>query len=294
MTVGFTAGIAVVILSSQLKDLFGLHLTGPEPGHIIPKLIALAGAFRSFSVASFELAIGVATAIFTFRRYLPAWPGMLIAVAGAALIAFGLHLPVETIASRFGGIPRMLPSPHLPVFTISKIIPLIPAVLSFTLLGSIESLLSAVVADRMTERRHRPNMELVAQGIANIGSALFGGLAVTGTIARTATNVRAGAKSPVSGILHAVFLLAFMIIAAPLAGYIPVSALAGVLLVVSWNMVEKREFAQMFRHWREGLVLMATFGVTVVEDLTMGILAGCGLALAFWAFDRLRKRAEPA
>ena len=292
MTIGFTAGIAVVILASQLKDLFGLHLTGPEPGHIIPKLIVLAGAFRTFSAASFGLAVGVAAAIFTIRRFLPAWPGMLIAVAAAALIAFGLHLPVETIASRFGGIPRMLPSPHLPVFAVDKIIPMIPAILSFTLLGSIESLLSAVVADRMTDRRHRPNMELVAQGIANIGSALFGGLAVTGTIARTATNVRAGAKSPISGILHAIFLLAFMIIAAPLAGYIPVSALAGVLVVVSWNMIERHEVAALLGRWRTGLVLMATFGVTVAEDLTMGILSGCGLALAFWAFDRVRNRAE--
>ncbi|MEI7931806.1 MAG: SulP family inorganic anion transporter [Alphaproteobacteria bacterium] len=290
VTVGFTAGIAVVILASQLKDLFGLHLTGPEPGHIIPKLMALAGAFGTFSLASFALAAAVAASIFAFRRFLPSWPGMLIAVAVASLAAWGLGLPVETIASRFGGVPRMLPSPHLPVLDATMAMSLVPAVLSFTLLGSIESLLSAVVADRMTERRHRPNMELVAQGFANIGSALFGGLPVTGTIARTATNVRAGARSPVSGILHSLFLLAFMLMAAPLMGFIPVSALAGILVVVAWNMIEKREFAQMFRTWRTALILTATFGLTVAFDLTMGILSGCGLALLFWGWDRLRGR----
>ncbi len=294
VTVGFTAGIAVVILASQLKDLFGLHLSGPEPGRIIPKIMTLAAAFGTFGPASFMLSTGVAATIFTLRRFTPSWPGMLIAVVAASSAAWALHLPVDTIASRFGGVPRMLPSPHLPDMDLGKILPLIPAVLSFTLLGSIESLLSAVVADRMTDRRHRPNMELVAQGVANMGSALFGGLAVTGTIARTATNVRAGARSPVAGILHSIFLLAFMVIVGPLAGYIPVSALAGVLLVVSWNMIERREFAQMFRHWRPALVLLATFGVTVAEDLTMGILSGCGLSLMFWGWDRPRGRARKA
>jgi SulP family sulfate permease len=154
----------------------------------------------------------------------------------------------------------------------------LPAAMSFTLLGAVESLLSAKVADSMTGRRHRSNMEVVAQGLANIGSALFGGICVTGTIARTATNVRAGARSPISGILHSVFLLVFMIVAAPLAAYIPLSALAGVLLVVCWTMAEKVEFIQLLKNWRTAVVVLVTFGVTLAHDLTSGIVAGCVLA----------------
>jgi SulP family sulfate permease len=154
----------------------------------------------------------------------------------------------------------------------------LPAAMSFTLLGAVESLLSAKVADSMTGRRHRSNMEVVAQGLANIASALFGGICVTGTIARTATNVRAGARSPISGILHSVFLLVFMIVAAPLAAYIPLSALAGVLLVVCWTMAEKVEFIQLLKNWRTAAVVLVTFGVTLAHDLTSGIVAGCVLA----------------
>lgn len=290
VTVGFTAGIALVILSSQLKDLFGLTLSGPEPGHIIPKLAALISAAGSFSPATFILAVSVAAIIFLQRRFAPTWPGMLIAVVAASAVAAIFHLPVETIASRFGDVPRLPPAPHLPHISLEKILAVAPAALSFTLLGSIESLLSAVVADRMTQRRHRPNMELIAQGLANVGSALFGGIAVTGTIARTATNIRAGAKSPVSGMLHALFLLAFMLVAGPLTGFIPVSALAGLLIVVSWNMIERGEFARLLSAPRTAVILIATFGVTIAADLTMGILSGCGLAVLFWAIDRVRAR----
>ena len=161
---------------------------------------------------------------------------------------------------------------------------MLPAALSFTLLGGVESLLSAKVADGMTGRKHRSNMELVAQGLANVASALFGGLCVTGTIARTATNIRAGAKSPIAGIMHSVFLLLFMVAAAPLASFAPLAALAGVLLVVCWNMAEKREFADLLRNWRSALVLLATFGLTIAKDLTFGIVAGCVIAagLALW------------
>jgi len=163
---------------------------------------------------------------------------------------------------------------------------ILPTALSFTLLGGVESLLSAKVADGMTGRKHRYNMELVAQGIANMASALFGGISVTGTIARTATNIRAGARSPIAGMLHAVFLLIFMLVAAPLASFIPLSALAGLLVVVSWNMAEKKEFLDLLRDWRTALVLIATFGLTLVENLTVGILAGCLLAAVFAIFDR--------
>jgi SulP family sulfate permease len=166
---------------------------------------------------------------------------------------------------------------------------ILPAALSFTLLGAVESLLSAKVADGMTGRKHRYNMEVVAQGVANIASALFGGISVTGTIARTATNIRAGACSPVAGMMHALFVLIFMLVGARLAGFIPLSALAGVLVVVCWNMAEKEEFVRLLHDWRSGAVLLATFGLTLVEDLTVGIIAGCVLAAAFAVVDRVRR-----
>jgi len=287
VTVGFTAAIAVTILASQLKDLFGLRLAGPEPGPVVPKLAALANAAPTASVAACGVALGVTAIALAIRRLRPLWPSMLIAVAGASAVAALGHLPVETIGSRFGGIPHGLPVPHLPAITAPKLVAILPTALSFTLLGGIESLLSAVVADGMTGRRHRSNMELTAQGLANMASAMFGGIAVTGTIARTATNVRAGARSPVAGMLHAAFLLAFMLLAAPLASYVPVSALAGVLVVVAWNMAEKAEIARLLRNPQTGLVLAATFVLTVLRDLTSGILCGCLLAALLWLGPRL-------
>jgi SulP family sulfate permease len=172
--------------------------------------------------------------------------------------------------------------PALPQISGGLILRLLPVALSFTLLGGVESLLSAKVADSMTGRKHRSNMELVAQGIANIGSALFGGIAVTGTIARTATNVRAGAKSPLSGMMHALFVLLFLAVAAPLAAFVPLSCLAGVLVVVCWYMVEKA----LLRRWPTAVVLVSTFGLTVLRDLTTGIVAGCALAALFAIFHR--------
>src|SRR3569832_1017084 len=214
---------------------------------------------------------------------------MLIAVLVASVAAAALHLPVETIATRCGGIPSGLPAPHLPPISFALIWKILPSALSFTLLGGIESLLSAKVADGMTGRKHRPNMELVAQGLANIVSALFGGIAVTGTIARTATNIRAGATSPLSGILHSAFLLAFMLVAAPLAGFIPLSALAGVLVVVAWHMAEKKVFVHLLTAWRSAAVLLATFLLTLLFDLTTGIVAGCLLAACIAAIDAARR-----
>jgi SulP family sulfate permease len=203
---------------------------------------------------------------------------MLIAVAGAAVICTVMHVPVETIGSRFGGIPRGLPLPALPPVSLEKIQDVLPSAVAFALLGSIESLLSAVVADGMTGRRQRSNCELVAQGVANIGSGLFGGICVTGTIARTATNVRAGAHGPVSGMLHSIFLLLFILIAAPLAGFIPLASLAGVLMVVCWNMAEKQAFATLLRVSRgDALVLLATFFLTIFRSLTEAILVGFAL-----------------
>lgn len=244
VTVGFTSGIAVIIFASQLSELFGLTLPSKEPGELIEKLIALgeaAGTVNPAAVGVAALTIGV---VLGLKRLRPTWPGMLIAAAAAALAAYALSLPVETIGTRFGGIPRSLPLPALPAFSLEHVQAVFPDAVAFALLGAIESLLSAVVADGMTGRWHRSNCELVAQGFANIGSALFGGICVTGTIARTATNVRAGAHGPVSGMLHSGFLLLFMLIAAPLASYIPLAALAGVLALVAWNMVEKTAFAR--------------------------------------------------
>jgi sulfate permease, SulP family len=212
------------------------------------------------------------------KRFLPRWPGMLVAIGLAAFIAWALGLPVETIGSRFGDLPHTLPLPALPRFTPELAKAVLPDAMAFALLGAIESLLSAVVADGMTGRRHRSNCELVAQGIANIASSLFGGICVTGTIARTATNVRAGAHGPFSGMFHALFLLLFMFVAAPLASYIPLSALAGVLAVVAWNMVERQAFATLIRSSRgDAIVLLATFLLTIFRDLTEGILVGFGL-----------------
>jgi SulP family sulfate permease len=278
VTVGFTCGIAVTILASQLRDLGGLTLAGGEPGHLGPKLVALAKALPTLNPSALVIGLGSAALIFTIQRLRPMWPGMLIAVVLASVAAVLLSLPVETIGSRFGGVPNSLPFPSLPVITPARLIELLPAALSFTLLGGIESLLSAKIADGMTGRKHRYNMELVAQGISNVASALFGGLCVTGTIARTATNIRAGARSPVSGMLHAAFLLVFMMVAAPLAHYIPLSALAGLLLVVCWNMADKKEFVELLHHWRPTLVLLTTFIVTLVVDLAVGITAGCIVA----------------
>jgi len=281
VTVGFTCGIAVTILASQLKDLGGLTLAGHEPGPLIPKLMALGQALPTAGLAPLALGIATAAVIFGFRRWRPTWPGMLIAVVAASLAAAMLHLPVETIASRFGAMAHGLPMPKAPTVSVHLLLQILPAALSFTLLGGVESLLSAKVADGMTQRKHRSNMELVAQGIANVASAFFGGISVTGTIARTATNIRAGACSPVSGMMHAGFILLFMLIAAPLAGFVPLSALAGLLVVVSWNMAEKEEFRRLLRDWRTASVLLATFGLTLVRDLTAGIVAGCVLAALF-------------
>jgi sulfate permease, SulP family len=278
VTVGFTAGIAVIIFVSQLRDLFGITLTAKEPGELIPKLEVLARGLHTTNVSAVAVAAVSIAIVVVLRKLRPHWPGILIAVVVAALATWALSLPVETIGTRFGGIPRELPSPALPMFSLEKARAVLPDAIAFALLGAIESLLSAVVADGMTGRRHRSNCELVAQGFANIGSALFGGICVTGTIARTATNVRAGARGPISGMLHSVLLLLFMLIAAPLASYIPLAALASVLVIVAWNMAEKQEFATLIRSSRgDATVLLATFLLTVFRDLTEGILVGFAL-----------------
>ncbi|TFV36856.1 SulP family inorganic anion transporter [Bradyrhizobium frederickii] len=278
VTVGFTAGIAVIIFASQLRDLSGITLAGKEPSEFVPKLLALAGGLDTLNPSAVAVAVVSIAMIAALRIWRPSWPGILIAVVFAAVVCAAFSLPVETIGSRFGGIPRELPSPALPAFSVAKATAVLPDAIAFALLAAIESLLSAVVADGMTGRRHRSNCELVAQGAANIGSALFGGICVTGLIARTATNIRAGARGPLAGMLHAVFLLLFMLIAAPLASYIPLAALASVLVVVAWTMAEKHEFGTLLRSsWGDAVVLLATFLLTIFRDLTEGILVGFAL-----------------
>ncbi|UTW51784.1 SulP family inorganic anion transporter [bacterium SCSIO 12827] len=278
VTVGFTAGIAVIIFASQVRDLLGLTLAVPEPGPLLDKLPVLWRGLPSVNGAALALSAGTVLIIAGMSRFLPRWPGMLIAVAGAALATGVLNLPVETIGTRFGGIPQGVPLPALPEVTWIKVQAVLPNAVAFALLGAIESLLSAVVADGMTGRRHRSNCELVAQGIANVGSGLFGGICVTGTIARTATNVRAGAHGPVAGIMHSLFLLGFILVAAPLAAYIPLASLAGVLAIVAWKMIEKHAFATLIRASRgDALVLLATLGLTIFRDLTEAIVVGFAL-----------------
>lgn len=275
VTVGFTAGIAVIIFASQLRDLLGLSLSGTEPAAVIPKLEALAAALPSVNTAAVGVAFGSIALMAAIRRYQPHWPAYLIAVVLGALAVAIFGLPVETIGSRFGGIPDSLPVPRLPAITADEVIRMMPSALSFALLSGIESLLSAVVADSMTGRRHRSNCELVAQGAANVVSAVFGGICATGLIARTATNIRAGARSPMAGIFHAIFVLLFMVVAAPLARFIPLAALAAVLAIVAWNMAEKHAFSVLLRTSRgDATVLLATFVLVVFRDLTTGILTG--------------------
>ena len=280
VTVGFTAGIAVIIFVSQLKDSLGLRLSGHEPGEIIPKIEALARAGQTISVSAVVVCLATIGIILIVRKLRPTWPGMLIAIVVAALGAWALGLPVETIGSRFGQLPSTLPLPAVPAMSFAKVQAVLPDVLAFAFLGAIESLLSAVVADGMTRRYHRPNIELMAQGIANIGTALFGGICVTGTIARTATNIRAGARGPLAGMIHSLALLLFMLVAAPLCSFIPMAALAGVLMLVAWNMVEKHAFVALMRS--SGItatVLAATMLLTVFRDLTEGIIAGVILSV---------------
>ena len=275
VTVGFTAGIAVIILASQFKDLFGLTMPGSEPSEFIAKLGVLWGARASLTPSAIMVSLGTIVAIEAMRRANPAWPRLLIAITLASLAVYVLDLPVETIGSRFGELPATLPAPGLPTVSLASVTAALPFAASFALLGAIESLLSAVVADGMSGAAHRSNVELVAQGVANMGAALFGGFCVTGTIARTATNVRAGSRGPVSGMLHSVFILAFMFVAAPAASHIPLAALAGVLAVVAWNMVEKDAFWALLRSsWGDALVLVTTFLLVIFRDLTEGIVIG--------------------
>jgi len=288
VTVGFTAGIAVIIFASQLKELLGLDLPS-EPADFVPKLRALWDARGTVNLEAVGVGALALVVIVALRKWRPTWPGFLLAVITAAVIAWAFNFDVATISSRFGELPRSLPEPTIPPFSLGKLQAVLPDAAMVALLGAIESLLSAVVADGMSGRRHRSNCELVAQGVANIGSVVFGGIPVTGTIARTATNVRAGAKGPISGMLHAGYLLVFMLVAAPLAGYIPLAALGAVLVVVAWNMAERDDFMVLLGASRgDRLILLSTFLLTVFVNLMAGITVGVVLG----AFIFLHRMAE--
>lgn len=274
VTTGFTAGIAVIIFSSQVKDLLGLPLA-EAPAEFLPKWRAYAGVLGQANLSAAAIGGGSLAALIALRRYCPRLPGALaVVILSSVVVAWG-HLPVETIGSRFGGIPRMLPAPSLPAMDLSRLHALLPDAITIAALAAIESLLSAVVADGMTGDRHNSNAELFGQGIANIASVLFGGIPATGAIARTATNIRAGAHGPLSGIIHAGTLLAFMLIAAPLAQSIPLAALAAILVMVAYNMSEWRAFRHLLRAPRsDQAVLLVTFGLTVLVDLNTAIEVG--------------------
>jgi SulP family sulfate permease len=289
--VGFTSGIAVIIFASQVRELLGLDIAA-EPAALLPKIAALWSNLNTIKPATVLLSLLAVALIVGIRHFRPRWPALLIGVAIPSLLTYLLQVDVATIGTRFGGVPSTLPVPSLPPFDLAKIQAVLPDAIAIALLGSIESLLSAVVADGMTGRRHRSNCELVAQGTANIGAVAFGGMCVTGTIARTATNIRSGARGPVSGMLHALYILIFMWFCAPLAAYIPLASLGAVLAVVSWNMAEKREFARLMRvSWGDAAVLGATFLLTIFADLMIAIAAGVTLS-AFLFLHRMAEAVE--
>lgn len=279
---GFTAGIAVIIATSQVKDFLGLSLDN-VPAEFLPKWQAYFGAMSSVHFATVLVGLGALAAIILFKKFAPRLPGFLIAIILASVVVALLKLPVETIGTRFPDMPAGLPMPSLPVLSWAVIVELLPSAFTIAFLAGIEALLSAVVADGMTGTRHRSNQELIAQGVANLGSMLFGGLPATGAIARTATNIKAGAKTPVAGMMHALFLLLFILFASDFMAYVPMAALAAILFMVAWGMSELDRFVALLRMPNgDRAILLLTFGLTVFVDLTVAI--GVGVTLASWLF----------
>jgi SulP family sulfate permease len=273
--VGFTSGIAVIIFSSQVKDFFGLSM-GAVPAEFLDKWEAYALHIHTINPYTVAVAAGSLLVMLVWQRFITKIPGSLIALIVSTVLVYALQLPVETIGSRFGSIPSSLPMPSLPEgVSLATIRQLFPSALTIALLGGIEALLSAVVADGMTGGKHRSNMELVAQGIANLVVPFFGGIPATGAIARTATNIKNGAKTPIAGIVHAITLFLIMFFFGGLAARIPMAALAAILVVVAYNMSEWRSFVGLFRSTRsDTIVLLVTFGLTVAIDLTVAIQVG--------------------
>lgn len=278
VVVGFTNGIAVLIASTQIKDFFGLTIE-KVPGEFLGRMEAIASHAHTVSFPSTLLAATALGVIVLCMRYLKRVPGYIVALLFGTLAVVLFHLPVETIGTRFGGIPSGVPTFAVPQFKLDMIMPLLSPALTVALLGAIESLMSAVVADRMSGDKHNPNVELVAQGIANIVTPFFGGLPATGAIARTATNIRSGAKTPVAGMIHALTLLGILLFAAPLAQYIPLAVLAAILFVVAYNMGEWHEIPKLLKmSWATIAVWSVTFALTVFADLTVAVEFGIILA----------------
>jgi SulP family sulfate permease len=284
VVIGFTNGIAILIASTQLKDFFGLR-TGAVPSEFLPRMRLLTSHFASLNPAALGVGLGTLAIILLLPRFTKRIPSSIVAVLVCTGACVLFHLPVETIGSKFGGIPRGLPPFAWPHFHADNILPLIPSAFTVALLAALESMLSAVVADGMTGDRHNPNVELVAQGVANIVSPLFGGIPATGAIARTATNIRSGARSPVAGIVHALTLLGILLVAAPLASYIPLATLAGILFVVAYNMGEWNEIGGIFQMDFAAIsVWLVTFALTVFADLTVAVAVGMSLAALLYIY----------
>lgn len=278
VVLGFTNGIAVLIASTQVKDFFGLRIE-EVPGEFLGRMEAIATHVDSFSPAATALGVGSLVVILLCVRYLKRVPGTIVALVAGTLAVALLGLPVDTVGSRFGGVPAGLPEFHVPRFRPDLVLSLLSPAITVALLGAIESLMSAMVADRMTGDKHRPNVELMAQGVANVVSPLFGGLPATGAIARTATNIRSGGRTPVAGMVHAVTLLGILLFAAPLARHIPLAVLSAILFVVAYNMGEWREIPQILKLTRTDIaVWLVTFALTVLADLTLAVEVGMVLA----------------
>jgi SulP family sulfate permease len=278
VVIGFTNGIAVLIASTQIRDFFGLRLAH-VPSEFAARMSALAHAAPTVSVEATVFGASALAVMIAIRRFAPRVPGAIVALVLGTIASLLFAAPIDTIGARFGGIPSGLPHLKVPQFHPEMVPTLLRPALTVALLGAIESLLSAVVADRMGGDRHNPNVELIAQGVANIASPLFGGLPATGAIARTATNIRSGARTPVSGMVHALTLLAILLAAAPLARFIPMPILAAILLMVSWNMGEWHEIPKLLRLTRTDVfVWIVTFGLTVFADLTIAVEVGMVLA----------------
>src|SRR5881398_1685542 len=278
VVIGFTNGIAVLIASTQVKDFFGLHLE-KVTGVFWLRMKALAASFPTWSPTATILAVATVATMLVCRILSKRIPGPIVAMLGATATAFVLKLPVETIGTRFGGIPCGLPHLVVPRWHAGLVHGLLGPAFTVAMLGAIESLMSAVVSDRMSNDRHNPNVELIGQGIANVFSPMFGGLPATGAIARTATNIRSGAQSPVAGIIHALTLLCILLFAAPLVSFVPMAALAGILMVVAYNMGEWREIPQLLKLTKTDIsIWLVTFALTVFADLTVAVEAGMILA----------------
>lgn len=286
---GFTIGIGIIIAASQLKDLFGLSIDH-VPADFVEKITALWAERETLSMAALGTGLVTMGLIVALRRLAPRFPGLIVAVGLTSAAVALMALPVDSIFSRFGPLPHTLPMPAMPAISLARVSEMLPSAFIIAFLATIESLLSAMVADRMIGDRHHSNTEVLAQGFANIGSAVFGGLPATGAIARTATNIRAGGKTPVAGIVHALTILAVMMVAAPLAGYLAMPALAGLLILTAWNMSEPHKWRGYLQGpMSDRLLLLLTLTLTVLADLTVAISVGVGIGLAL----RLRRRNIP-